>query len=655
MKRYKDSPRVFRSEDDTHLPPMHDLPHFGSATHSTPTRSDMSIDSRYDRRAFMAYFSGLGLSTTLLPGVLWAQASQQPASPITKEMVLAAEQIAGLEFTEDERTAIANGLAGTKATIQRLHANPLPYDVFPSYVFDPVPPGEKMPVIAKAATVREKVPVMARPTSLDELAYTGVAALSTMVHSRKVKPSELTEMYLGRLKKYDPQLHCVITLTEDRARAQARQLDSEAALGKFRGPLHGIPWGAKDLLAVKGYPTTWGAGLYKEQSFDYDAEVVKRLDDAGAILIAKLTLGALAQGDIWYGERTRNPWDAANGSSGSSAGPASATAAGCVAFGIGTETNGSITSPSTVCGISGHRPTFGRIPRSGAMALAYTMDKLGPMTRSAEDCALVFAAIQGPDNVDRSVKDVPFNWNAALPLSKIRFAYIEPQPQRLSQSDSTMVRPPVNANVQAAIDALKAQGATVKMIPPLPTANQYASLILDAECGAAFQPDTLNGKVRELDTPRDFLGSTRAYSTWGGTFRRGQFVPAVEYINAMRARTKLQKEYWDAFRDVDVVIAAGAGGGAAGVTGENTSATNLTGTPCITVPAAPYVPAQQGRGGGGRGGATPDASAPPPALPARPGGVRFLGALYRDDLVLRAAHGFQSVTKFHKEKPPQFP
>jgi hypothetical protein len=229
----------------------------------------MSIDSpdtTYDRRAFMSYFGAIGLSSTLLPGVLWAQANQQPGTPITKEMILAAEQIAGMEFTEEERTAIANALGapgGVRATIQRMHQNPLPYNVFPSFVWDPVPPGEKMPVLTKAPTVRAKVPVMARPTSLDELAYAGVAQLSEMVHTRKVKPSELTEMYLARLKKYDPQLHNVITLTEDRARAQAKQLDSEASLGKFRGPLHGIPWGAKDLLAVKGYPTTWGAGLYR--------------------------------------------------------------------------------------------------------------------------------------------------------------------------------------------------------------------------------------------------------------------------------------------------------------------------------------------------------------------------------------------------------
>src|SRR2546430_3620328 len=214
---------------------------------------------------------------------------------------------------------------------------------------------------------------MSRPGSIEELAYAPVTKLSELVHARKVRSSELTDMYLSRLKRLDPQLHCVITLTEERARAQAKAADEEIARGKYRGPLHGIPWGAKDLLAVKGYPTTWGAGLYKDQTFDYDATVVKKLDDAGAILIAKLTLGALAQGDIWYAERTRNPWAPTEGSSGSSAGPASATAAGCVPFGIGTETNGSITSPSSTCGVSGHRPPFRRVARTGGMALTWAM------------------------------------------------------------------------------------------------------------------------------------------------------------------------------------------------------------------------------------------------------------------------------------------
>lgn len=600
----------------------------------------MSIDSTYDRRAFMGYFTSIGLGSTLLPGVLWAQANQQQPGPaITKEMVAAAEQLAGIEFSDEERTAIAQGLAATRQTIQRLHAAPLPNAVFPAFVFDPIPPGESLPVVVKAPMVREKVPVMARPGSLDELAYAGVAALSNMVRTRKVKPSELTEMYLGRLKKYDSQLHCVITLTEERARKQAKDLDAEIARGKYRGPLHGIPWGAKDLLAVKGYPTTWGAGLYKDQTFDSDAEVVKRLDNAGAILIAKLTLGALAQGDVWYGERTRTPWEpngagAQGGSSGSSAGPASATAAGCVAFGIGTETQGSITSPATACGITGFRPTFGRVPRTGGMALAWTMDKIGPMARSVEDAALVFDAIQGPDGVDRAVKAVPFNWNATMPLAKMRIAYFEPQGRNGAPGT-------LNESTKSAIAALEKQGAKIRMISAPSGTPVSSSIFLDAECAAAFQPDTLNGKIKELETPRDFLGNTRGYSTWASTFRRGQFIPAVEYINAMRARTALMQQWWDLFKDVDVVI----------TTAEPLAVTNLTGTPCVAVPTALQVPTAQG----GRGGAPVDTTNPPPARPARPGNIRFLGPLFRDDLPLRAAHGFQMGTKFHKEIPPLFP
>src|SRR6185437_7023117 len=320
---------------------------------------------------------------------------------------------------------------------EQLHKEPLDMTVFPAIVFEPVPPGEKLAAKAQAPMQPSHAPIMARPCRLDELAYAPVTQLSEMVRTRKVKPSELTQMYLSRLKRYDPQLHFVITLTEDRARQQARDLDAEISHGHYRGPLHGIPWGAKDLLAVKGYPTTWGALPYKNQMLAYDATVVDRLDAAGAILIAKLTLGALAQGDIWFGERTRNPWNPATGSSGSSAGPASATASGCVGFSIGSETNGSITSPSRTCGVSGFRPTFGRVPRSGAMALSWTTDKLGPICRSAEDCALVFAAIQGPDGLDYSVKSHPFNWNAAKKLSSLKIAYYHANFERRGQDGTT--------------------------------------------------------------------------------------------------------------------------------------------------------------------------------------------------------------------------
>src|SRR4051812_15849732 len=393
-------------------------------------------ETKYDRRAFMAYFSSIGLGSTLFPGVLWGQAQQQPGPAITKEMVAAAEELSDLHFSDEERTAIVRSVQQMRGAIQNLHKEPLDQSILPAIVFDPVPPGKQLAHKTKALTIRSKVPIMARPGSLDELAYAPVTQLSEMVRTRKVKPSELTDMYLSRLKRYDPQLQFVVTLTEERARKQAKDMDAELSRGKYRGPLHGIPWGAKDLLAVKGYPTTWGAGLYENQTFDYEATVVKRLDDAGAILVAKLTLGSLAQGNHWWKEYTRNPWipeQLSPGASGSSAGPASATAAGCVGFSIGSETNGSITSPARTCGVSGFRPTFGRVPRTGAMALSWTTDKLGPICRSAEDCALVFDAIQGPDGQDYSVKQYPFNWNANTKLSSLKIGYFKANFERRGQ------------------------------------------------------------------------------------------------------------------------------------------------------------------------------------------------------------------------------
>ena len=412
----------------------------------------------YDRRAFMAYFGSIGLGSTLMPGVLWGQLQQpgqQQGPAITKEMIASAEQISGLSFTDDERTAMIRGLTQTRAAIQQLHAVPLDQSILPAIVFDPVPPGKELAKKTKILAARSKVAVMARPESIDELAYFPVTQLSEMVRARKVKPSELTDMYLARLKRYDSKLHAVVNLTEERARTQAREMDAEISRGRYRGPLHGIPWGAKDLLAVKGYPTTWGAGLYEHQTFDYESPVVTRLDNAGAILIAKLTLGSLAQGDRWWKEYTRNPWipeQQSPGASGSSAGPASATAAGCVGFSIGSETNGSITSPSRTCGVVGFRPTFGRVPRTGAMALSWTTDKLGPICRSAEDCALVFDAIHGPDGIDYSVKQYPFNWNAGIKLSQLRIAYLKDDFERRGQ-DGTVTPNPEAMNFLKVIES----------------------------------------------------------------------------------------------------------------------------------------------------------------------------------------------------------
>jgi Asp-tRNA(Asn)/Glu-tRNA(Gln) amidotransferase A subunit family amidase len=612
-------------------------------------------ETTYDRRAFMAYFSSIGLGSTLLPGVLWSQVQGQQAQgpEITKEMIAAAEQITGLSFSDEERTAMVRNLTQMRGNIARLHKEPLDMSVLPAIVFDPVPPGKELAKKTKSLTLRSKVPVMSRPGSLEELAYEPVTHLSELVRTRKVKPSELTEMYLGRLKRFDPQLHFVVNLTEERARQQAKDADAEISRGKYRGPLHGIPWGAKDLLAVKGYPTTWGAGLYEHQQFDYDAAVVKRLDEAGAILIAKLTLGSLAQGNHWWKDYTRNPWipeQLTPGASGSSAGPASAMAAGCCGFTIGSETNGSITSPARTNGVAGFRPSFGRVSRAGAMALSWTTDKLGPIARTAEDCALVFDAIQGPDSVDRSVKQYPFNWNATTKLSSLKIAYVKANFDRRMPDGSTQPNP----EAMNVLKVLEGVGAKLEPIEfPTPDYGYLDNIILNSECGAAFETDTLNSRIKELEP----------YSTWPNTFRGAQFVPAVDYVNANRARVAAMNQMWDLFTKYDVVITPQ----------ENTSVTNITGTPSIVVPTGFAIPIPFGRGGGGggagrggaggagRGGDTGRGAAPAPAQPAPapvtvplPTSIAFLGPIFQDEKNLLVAHAFQSATDFHKKHPAVF-
>src|SRR5712671_8092656 len=329
-----------------------------------------------DRRNFMKTCSGMGLAGTLLPGVLWAQAQAQGAKKITKELIENSAAIADVPISEEYKEMMLENLNDQAKGYEEIYKLHIPNSVEPALIFDPVLPGVKFETERKPMRI-SKAPSAAAsgtPKNLEDLAFASVRELGELVRTKKVSSLALTEMYLGRLKKYDQTLKFVVTLTEARALAQARQADAEIAAGKYRGPLHGLPWGAKDLLAVKGYRTTWGAGGFEEQKFDHDATVVQRLDAAGAVLVAKLTLGALAQGDKWFGGMTRNPWNTKQGSSGSSAGSASATADGCVAFAIGSETLGSISSPSTRCGTTGLRPTFGFVPRTGAMALSWTMD-----------------------------------------------------------------------------------------------------------------------------------------------------------------------------------------------------------------------------------------------------------------------------------------
>ena len=422
---------------------------------------------------------------------------------------------------------------------------------------------------------------------------------------REVSSTELTAMYLARLERLDPTLLCVTTLTRERAMTQAAAADREIRAGRYRGPLHGIPWGAKDLLAVRDYPTTWGTAPYRTQRFETDATVVQRLDAAGAVLIAKLTLGELAQGDRWYGGMTRNPWKLDQGASGSSAGPGSATAAGCVGFSIGSETLGSISSPSTRNGVTGLRPTFGRVPRTGAMALSWSMDKLGPMCRSVEDCALVFSALHGPDGADQTVHAAPFNWDGNAPLRGLRVGVVQ------SAFDAPIDRHPTKPFDDAALQVLRGLG--LELIPvELPTFDYDAMrIILTAEAGAAFDELTRSGRVREM--------AQQNTGAWPNTFRTSRFIPAVDYINANRART-LAIRAWDALmQSVDVIVTPTNGGA-------QLTATNLTGHPAVILPH------------GFRADGTPVS-------------LTFLGRLFGEEALLRVAHAYQRATDFHTKHP----
>jgi Asp-tRNA(Asn)/Glu-tRNA(Gln) amidotransferase A subunit family amidase len=410
-------------------------------------------------------------------------------------------------------------------------------------------------------------------------------------------------MYIERLKRFDSQLLCVVSFTEARALEAAKRADEEIAKGKYRGMLHGIPYGAKDLLAVKGTKTTWGSVPYKEQTIDETATVVQRLDDAGAVLIAKLTLGELAWGDVWFGGMTRNPWDLEDGSSGSSAGSASATSAGCVAFAIGTETWGSIVSPSTRCGVTGLRPTFGRVSRAGAMALSWSMDKIGPICRTVEDCAIVLDVIDGPDGVDAAVVDAPFVYSARTKLSDLKVGYVK------SMFDEDY---PNKANDAAVLDKLRELGATLVPVelPKIPA--QSLTCILTVEAATAFEDLTrLN---------RDDQMVRQIKNAWPNTLRAARFIPAVEYIQANRARTLLMREF-DAL-PVDVYITPAFGG-------DNLLYTNLTGHPSVVLP----------------NGFNEDGN---------PTSITFMGRLFEEGKVLAVAKAYQDATNWHLKHPPTF-
>lgn len=575
-----------------------------------------------DRRHFLSVCATAGTMGTLFPGALWA--AVQHGAEITPATIAAAEEIAGVTFSDEQRNQLLRGLKAQTANITSLHGLTLDNSVAPAIIFTPTPPSV---VAAPMARQTHAVPrpvrrsMVRRPQDDASVAFLGIGDLAALIASKQLSSRELLEIYLRRIQRIDPQLQAVITITEERARAQAAKLDDETAKGHSRGPLHGIPWGAKDLIAVKGYKTTWGSGAHREQTIDTDATVVQRLDAAGAVLLAKLTLGELAQGDIWFGGTTKNPWNRTQGSSGSSAGPASAVSAGLVGFAIGSETLGSISSPSTRCGVVGLRPTFGRVPRTGAMALSWTMDKLGPICRHAEDCATVLSVIAGQDGADLSTHDAPFTWHErGTPLRALRIGYVKSTfdaPER-DATDSTRVLRPNKAFDDNALALLRRDGATLipVALPDLP--YNAMRIILTAEAGAAFDDLTRSG--------RDALLVQQGDNAWPNTFRTSRFIPAVDYINANRVRTLAIRHWHELFKSVDVIVTP-TGGNA------QLQATNLTGHPAVIMPH------------GFRATSATDATPVPQS-------ITILGGLWGEGAALTVAASLESALGLSTRRPP---
>ena len=523
---------------------------------------------------------------------------------ISPELIAAAEQLVGLRFTAAERELMRDGLHKQLEHYAQLRSVTLANDVPPALRFDPQPSPSAAPTFAPAIIeYRPTTPALATPADFEQLAFAPVTQLAELIRTRQVSSVALTEMYLRRLKRYDPMLRCVVSLTEELALSQAQRADAELAAGRYRGPLHGIPWGAKDLLATRGIRTTWGATPFQEQMIDVDATVVRRLEDAGAVLVAKLTMGELAWGDIWFGGTTKNPWNLAEGSSGSSAGPGAATAAGLAGFTIGTETWGSIISPSARCGVTGLRPSFGRVSRAGAMALSWSMDKIGPICRSVEDCALVLQAIYGPDGQDSTVSDQPFSWNPEASLSQLRIGYIksdfDTERDNRAQDDQTL----------ATLRALGADLIPIEL-PDYPV-NALA-FILFTEAAAAFDELTRSD--------RDDLLVQQIQHAWPNMLRLARLIPAVEYIQANRIRTLIMRAMADLMQTIDVYIAPVS-------VGDNLLLTNLTGHPAIALP------------NGFSAAGTPTS-------------ITFNGQLYDEAMLLAVAKQYQDATNFHLQHPP---
>ncbi len=559
-----------------------------------------------DRRRFLGVFSATAFSSTLLPGVVWAQI-QPGTRTITVEMIRESARLAGIAMTDAEASDLATSLSSLSKHAEQIdkatltNASPLPLH------FDPRPPGIELPALPPAEFRIEPAAAVRVPANLEAAAFWRVTELAQLLRTRAVTATALTTMYIERLKRYNPQINCVASLTEERALREAATADREIAAGKYRGTLHGIPYGVKDIIAASGYPTRWGARPLADQTFDRDATVVERLRDAGAVLVAKLTTGELAFGDQWAGGRTNNPWNLAQGSSGSSAGSAAATAAGLVAFAIGSDTGGSILSPAVRCGIVGLRPTFGRVSRAGVMTAGSTLDKIGPMCRHAQDCMIVLHAIAGPDARDRAVPDDrPIAWDATRGRYPKRVGYV---PALLEAETGVDGR----ANNDRALAAIKQLGCTLVPLEAFPTGD-LSYFIEYTERSAAFD-SLIAGGLDKGVSPRT-----------GRYLRAGQLVTAVDYLQANRRRGWIMQEVARIMRDVDLVMFTT-------LTLDSRTSLNpvmsLTGHPSVAV----------------ANGFAPNGS---------PAGVMFSGHLYREGELMAFAKAFQDQNRQYEKRPPLF-
>lgn len=555
------------------------------------------------RRHFLACLSAMGLGSTLMPEALVIAA--QDADTVTLDILEAAQKLAGVSFSRDEQQEIltklnaANGYIAGYSALRRAN---LGDDEAPAIVFNPIPPGKARPSGPRGVIRRS--PDVSKPSSDEALAFLPVTHLARLIETRQVKPSDLTELYLSRLARYDSTLHCVVSLTPDLARAQAREADAEIAAGRYRGPLHGIPFGLKDLFAVRGTRTTWGASPWKDRIIDVDATVYSKLRAAGAILVAKLSTGALAVGAQWFGGLTRNPWNTNEDAAGSSAGPGSATAAGLVGFSIGTDTGGSITGPAERNGVAGLRPTFGRVSRHGGMTLAWTQDTVGPLCRSAEDCAVVFDAIHGPDGQDNSLIDVPFGWDTSADVRKLRVGYLRSAFEGQARESARQLA--TRRNNEQVLNLIRSIG--VQVVPfDLPAVDIAAiDFIRWAETAAAFDAPTRAGTLRDIE-----LGPER--SSRPADIRAGRFIPAVEYIQANRYRLRVMQQVDAAMSGIDLFL------------GINNALTNRLGLPILTMPSGFFE--------------------------GSPTALHMTGKLFGEPELFTLAHAIQSRTDHHLKHP----